>query len=48
MDGIRKQSIEIGIINQQSSIQEKPIFLVSEKTKLGNNCQQEGLIHEFL
>lgn len=48
MDGIRKQSIDIGITSQQSSVQEKPTFLVNKRTKLGNNYQQEELVHEFL
>lgn len=48
VDGIKKQNIEIAIINQQSSVQEKPTFLANKRTKLGNNYPQEGLIHEFL
>lgn len=48
MDGVRKQSIEIGVTNQQWSVQEKPTFLVNTRTKSGNNYQQEELVHELL
>lgn len=48
MDGIRKQSIDIGITSQQSSAQEKSTFLVNKRAKLGNNYSQDELIHEFL
>lgn len=47
MDAIRKQSIDTGITSQQSSVQEKPTFLVNKSTKLGNIYQQE-VVHEFL
>lgn len=47
-DGVRKQNIDIGTTSQQSSVQEKPTFLVNKRTKLGNNYQQEKLVHEFL
>lgn len=48
IDHIRKQSIDIGITSQQSSVQEQSTFVVNNRTKLGNNYHQEDLVHDFL
>ena len=45
---VKKAKHWFGITSQQSSAQEKSTFLVNKRAKLGNNYQQDELVHEFL